>query len=370
MLLKRLFPSSGSKKAWFALAYTLLAFCLIEGALQFRLYLKEEDRLSDRLLEEDTVVFNEEFQLNLLRPSSVSDKDNQIIKSNSFGLRSPEISLEKRANELRVAVLGASTVMGHTNPVNEETLPYRIQDQLEQLIPNKKINVINAGINGFSLFEQKTVFDKILKPLNIDLLVWYTGFNDIAFYCTGVPDQNETNYRLVDFKLPNWILTSELLVKNTEFVREIKAESDNFVDPAELDLMPYRERLQAIVEAVNEENIPILMVANTRAFRRDMPREKQIELAEFSQNKSLCFDIDGLQDVYDMHNDEIINVSNDYNLPILRLDQIMPAGDGYFDDSIHFTLKGNDFVADLITKKIAEEGLLNADQFLTRREVK
>lgn len=333
---------------------------LLEAALQGRAYMKGNTNLRDMMLDQTTFEYNETYGLELLRASTVAVDEGQTITSNSFGLRSPDIELKKETGEIRVAILGASTVMGHANPVNEETMSYRLEAHLQARYPDHKITVINGGILGYGVEKQQFLFDRILSLFDLDLVVLYPGYNDVSLYCEG--DGDPKGHGLMNFELPKWVLSTELVVKNTEFLREIKTKSDKFIDPADLNNDPFRDRLSGIFSSVRNAGVPLLAVTNTRGFRRDMPYERQMEMAEFSLDKSRCFTMEHLQDVFDKHNDIIVEKSAEFNNPVLWIEEFIPAEEGHFADSIHFTLKGNELFAELVANEIVTKALLNTGQ--------
>ena len=147
--------TAGNKKVWWSIILAIVALIIIEGALQARAYMKGNSNLRNMVLDQSTFEYNERFGLELLRASNVAVDDGQTIRSNSFGLRSPEIEVDKEDGEIRVAILGASTVMGHTNPINEETMSYRLETHLQERYPDHKITVINGGILGYGVEKQQ-----------------------------------------------------------------------------------------------------------------------------------------------------------------------------------------------------------------------
>jgi hypothetical protein len=101
----------------------------------------------------------------------------------------------------------------------------------------------------------------------------------------------------------------------------------------------------------------VLTVTNARAFHRDMPTDQQMRLSETARYHHHCFDLPGLHDAFDRHNEIIIQASGDHGQPVVRLDQLMPGGEHYFGDATHFSVAGTEFVADLLAQRLA--GKLN-----------
>ena len=349
--------SYGSKKVWISFILAILLLVGAEAAVQTRAYMKGEEEPVKAVDEEGIYFFNEEYQLKLIQPNIVSDEGYRTVKSNSIGLRSPEISQEKQNNEIRVAILGGSSVMGMLNPVNEETISYRLEEHLQSHFNDKKVNVINAGIPGYFLTDQKVMYEKVLVPLKLDLLILYTGFNDVSSYCRdgGIAAENNG---LINYSLPDWVLSIELLIKNSAILRELMPEVEQLTDPSTLNENPYTRNFEALLQTINASEVPVIVMANPRAYNRDMSPEDQFKYSEFSRSKDQCFSIEGLHEVYDRHNDIMVDISAKYDDPVLRLDQDIPGGGTYFADSIHLNAAGSEFVANLMVDAIMEHKLL------------
>ncbi|MEZ5758881.1 MAG: GDSL-type esterase/lipase family protein [Emcibacteraceae bacterium] len=351
-------PSRGNRKVWISFILAIFLLGGAEAALQFRAYMKgDEDAPVETVDDGGIYYFNDEYQLKLIQPNIDVDEGYRVVRSNSLGLRSPEISAKKQDNEIRIAMLGASSVMGMLNPVNEETIPYRLQADLQAQFPDKKISVINGGIAGYYFADQQQLFEKVLEPLDLDLVVFYSGFNNVSLYCDdgGVPQEN---HGLMNIPLPSWVLSIELLVKNTAILRALRPEVEQTTDPKSLNEKPFRDNFEAVLKSIQNAGVPLLVVRNPRAYTRDMSEEDQYELSAFSRSKDGCFSIEGLHDVYDRHNDIMEEISKGYGIPVLRLDQLVPGGHQYYADSIHFNAEGSNYVANLMLEEINKDHLL------------
>src|SRR5690606_20900227 len=87
------------------------------------------------------------------------------------------------ARSFRMAVIGASSVMGELATSNDETFSYILERRLESTFPGNRIDVINAGISGHRLRDQRRMIEKVVLAHEPDLIVMYSGFNDFADYC-------------------------------------------------------------------------------------------------------------------------------------------------------------------------------------------
>jgi len=327
--------------------------------LQVRSHIRYGTSVFNLLSKQTTYEFDESLGLKLLRSNSIIKGSQAIIETNSLGLRSPELQ-DKSQGEIRIAVIGASSVMGTYTRNNEDIISYRLEDYLESAYPGVGINVINAGIAGYGLGDQRQMFERIIQPMKPDLIIWYSGFNDISGYCHK-PSLKVTS-GLPQIKLPSWLLSIELVTKNTVWLRTVKAGKQGMLDPALLDVGAYLVRVNQFLDTVRDAHIPLMMVTNARAFREDMPVHEQISLSETARYYNHCFDLDGLHGVYNIHNDLLAKSAIEYGNSVLRLDQIMPGSSKYFGDATHFSVVGSDYVARLFSEHIFSQDLLFNDR--------
>lgn len=340
---------------------------LAEMTLQTRSFLKSGQSVFNALDGQTTYVYDEELGLKLLQPSTTVSGTDSTIVTNSLGLRSPELLSDPPEDALRIALLGASSVMGAYTPANDQTAAYRMEDLLERRFPERTVEVINAGIGGYGLDSQRRMFEKILVPLKVDIIVLYTGFNDITGYCShGTAGSNDNmagqanakNYPLHSVDLPSWLLSYQLLNKNTLFLRETAVKQSNQKTLADLNLKPYERDLHRLMTTILDHDIELLALTNARAFRRDMPIDEQMRLSASTRYFNDCFDLPALHNVYDAHNRIIQETAERLDVPLLPLQSIMPGGDDYFADGTHFSVKGEVFVAQTIVEFLIERDII------------
>ncbi len=92
------------------------------------------------------------------------------------------ISVGKPANVFRIIMLGGSTVAGSRASCNEATIPA----QLELLLNSdtratEKCEVINAGVGGYTAYQEFAYYTSSLYRYQPDLVIFYDGFNDAAY---------------------------------------------------------------------------------------------------------------------------------------------------------------------------------------------
>ena len=116
-------------------------------------------------------------------PINLEFNPNQIsgnVKINNFGFRGEDITREKTENTYRIFMIGGSTTFGVV--VNDnETIPYYLQEILNEKNHDFTIEVINAGIlSSWSYNEVEKIKKKIVN-FEPDMIIIYDGWNDVSF---------------------------------------------------------------------------------------------------------------------------------------------------------------------------------------------
>jgi lysophospholipase L1-like esterase len=339
-------------------ALTLVFLLAIEAIVQYRSYLRFGFSTLHTSRQQSLYVDDRETGLRLLRPNTVVRGAVQSIQTNSLGLRSPEISVAHAAGSLRVAVIGASSVMGATERDNEHTFPAQLEGLLRGAMPDKRVDVINAGIAGYSLADERAMLERRIAPLRPDLVILYTGFNDFASYCRGSGRAGGPTLPMLS--VPNWWLSYELVKKNTIALRAGQAPGlrRNMVA---IDLEAYRTQVEQLVASGQRLGMRLVMLTNVRSFRREQPIDEQLRLSTLVRYYTPCFDLDALHTLWDSHNQVLVSVAHARGVPILELDHLVPGGEAYFSGGNHFTELGDKVVAQNIAQFVLQRRLVESE---------
>ena len=342
-------------------ALTLAFLLAIEAIVQYRSYVRFGFSTLHTSRQETLYVDDPETGLRLLRPNKVVRGRVQSLQANSLGLRSPEIALAHPAHSLRIAVIGASSVMGAAERDNEHTFPAQLEDLLRNAMPRMRIDVINAGIAGYSLADERAMLERRIAPLQPDLVILYTGFNDFANYCRASGRADAP--RLPMLSVPSWWLSYELLKKNTTALRAGQASGlKRNVVAAELEA--YRTHAEQLVASGQRLGMRLVMLTNARSFRREQAVDEQLRLSTLARYYTPCFDLEGLHTLWDQHNQVLVSVAQARGVPVLELDRLVPGGEAYFADGRHFTELGDHVVAHTIAQFLLQRHLLDSEEAL------
>lgn len=101
------------------------------------------------------------------------------IRTNSLGLRSPEVALAKPKDTFRILVLGDSVTFGW-GIRNEDGYASQLASLLTTMWPDKRFEVINAGVSGYGTWQEALWLDETGRKLSPDVIVVQVHLNDAA----------------------------------------------------------------------------------------------------------------------------------------------------------------------------------------------
>ncbi len=121
------------------------------------------------------------------KPNSRLKTRKYDVRTNSFGYRTPEFSVEKPVGRFRVVCIGASTTVQGSR--NDTTYPAILEALLRERRPDLDIQVLNLGISGTysdhwlrederSAVAGRRRIDWLLE-LSPDVVIQYNGTNDL-----------------------------------------------------------------------------------------------------------------------------------------------------------------------------------------------
>lgn len=164
--------------ALFALVLmTVVGAALLEGAarLAYRLGRYHPKVLTEAYLQSNPYLYQ------ILKPGSHTQLRTASVDVNSLGFRGPEFSARKPDGVFRVFVLGGSTTFGYPEsiPTTQDTYPFKLQEALQRRFGRSRVEVINAGVTGYSLRTNVVNYATRLTWYQPDLIIVYHAVNDL-----------------------------------------------------------------------------------------------------------------------------------------------------------------------------------------------
>jgi lysophospholipase L1-like esterase len=193
---------------------------------------------------------------------------NSGFHTNSRGFRGPEFTPQKPPDILRIICIGNSCTFGSWVENYSALYPSRLSTHLRDSNPGKKIEVINAGVEGYTIYQMLQYWRKIIKPLHPDIITIYAGINDVIY--TPFKADKDIKISPVSCKLINYLLqfrsihTLNAIVKRSVALlksRELTTPYDEKTGlQRRVSEVDYSQILLQLIQEVRQEKIKIILI--------------------------------------------------------------------------------------------------------------
>jgi lysophospholipase L1-like esterase len=264
------------------------------------------------------------------------------VRTNSLGLRGGEIAPRKSSGTLRILALGDSCTFGQ-GARTDEAYPERLRQILAGRRPDLTIEVLNAGVPGYSSYQTRRQLEGEGFALEPDVVVIAVGFND-----TG--DARPTKRRS---------FAGQLLLSDAEYARAVErsnrfgvlrlayrlrgtsgggdddAESGGPIDKPRVAAGEYRSNLEAMIDASRARGIlPVMLVWPYRYQAAGLPSAGRWEAVTAYQGIAR-------------------DVARARGIPLVDGVDLVRAREDYFFDSVHFNPAGYAAVAQALADALS-----------------
>jgi lysophospholipase L1-like esterase len=303
---------------------------------------------------------------------------------NSFGFSGPEITLEKPEDTLRIIIVGDSVSYGADVKENE-TFPRILQSLLHT---EKKIEVINAGVRGYTTFNEARYLRDKLLDFSPDLVILQTCMNDVTnpgWHWNVVssirltpPDDAFPNPELKNLPVPGETILGNIAKRSMLYTigriaylkyrkvgieKHVGIEKDGKFWPtfitAESDqtLLPYleyqslewvwlRKQLNLALDVTKKKNIPLALLVVPLGFEldRNYPYDPEANFLRYCKESEIpCLNL--IENFRGKEPEELYVMRSNSRFPNLS-------------DFWHFNREGHKVTAELLASFIEKNHLL------------
>ena len=347
------------KKFLFSFIIIFVFFSLLEATVRLIEYINNKYTVENF---PDVIYETHPYLPIVLKPNSVFKPRNITI--NSLGYRGENFSITKKPGIFRIVCLGGSTTFGIGSSSDKTTYPQFLEDILNSKIQNRKFEVINAGVPGYTTAENLINLEFRIVDLSPDLIIIYDGYND--FKPNRVPNF-KSDYSHWRYREPIYI--GRPFTENFRFYVKLKnvilkyspkkqyspfPELKRFDTVSQSGVIAFKRNLRSMVYLAKSENIKVIVSTfviplNNDNFKKDPERFRN--LLRFTQTLTYK----GILDANIKYNNAIKELAEKENIPLVDSDKIMSLSLEYFDDYVHFNDKGAFLMAKNIANYIIEK---------------
>ena len=341
-------PISIVKKLLTAVIIPIIFFILLEGGARFAGIevipsTLEQDPQSQAIdLMKKRGIFTEDPLL-FWRFIPIDGKETWLVPGklwiNMLGLRSTQNDFSKPV-DLRIIALGDSCTFGW-KLASDSTYPSLVEKGLREIDPDRRIDVINAGVPGYSSYQTRLQLETELIGIKSHLALIMLGWNDI-WGRSSKPDcesENSKVTRLIRTKLLN-LRFIELLRCGIEKLTPTKN-----IHGGSVRVSPdqFRENITAIIYLCRSKDIrPILLLQP----HRPLPHTECVgEL---------------LHPRMDEYNSITKDLGNILKVPVIDIPKRFkrePNQVELFMDCIHLTAEGTEILANTVLESLRQNGI-------------
>lgn len=226
-----------------------------------------------------------------------ADRSRQyLVRSNSLGFRSEEITSEKSKDTFRILIFGDSSSFGW-GVDDGDTYASVMKRELERLSPGRKIEVLNFSIPGDSSEFGRLIAEKYAKSYAPDLIVIGFGANDAKKVYT--PHRQQVDR----FRENSEMQTLRQVAQKSAFVRSLTTIADEWSRQKSADK---RQKATAVPAERYAENLDAIAKVGLSAGAKQaliltmcVPRDYRTIAAGVADEKKYLF-FDGQKHLTDL----------------------------------------------------------------------
>jgi len=155
--------------------------------------------------------------IELAQPNVRGVHEGVLHRTNSAGMRGPEVSLVPEPGRFRIVIVGDSVTMGH-RVREEDAYPARTERLLSAAVPGAAFEVLNLGLSGSNVVHNLRRLERVGLRHHPDLIVYGFTVNDIegphfepnsaedrAAYMAELTRFADSPSRLLRLVWPRWV---------------------------------------------------------------------------------------------------------------------------------------------------------------------
>ena len=297
------------------------------------------------------------------------------IQINTYGFKDKDFHWKKEDGVFRILCLGGSTTSFGSSI--HTTYPALLQEKLGRYLPEKNIEVINAGTAGYKVWNSLRHYMLRLYELEPNLIIVYHAINDVKYNHHPAdlvqqqknyppPSRNIFRHALAFFIEHSYTVKTLHLgysrLKSTFFPK--KPTLYNTV--SEEGVLAFEKQLESLILLAQARKTPVVLLNFQLVLDGGFtPEEKHVLNTTFQSYCMHSYD-DGLTKeagikVIQAYNKSIQQLANQYNIYFVDMSHAVPQTKRYFMDCVHRSDEGNSIFADILAKHLLTFDIFQSD---------
>ena len=317
------------------------------------------------------------------------------ISFNQYGFRGPELaSVSKPADTLRVFCVGGSTT-ACLNLDDADTWPAQLQRMLAERFPDRRIEVVNCGVNAETTRGDINMIAHRVLPFAPDLVIMHPGIND--WMISKAPDYSPARTEVGSYRSGRyeylyrklkWMGVKEVLSASQLFRRMVylkrgvagdggddddwdiggkslvrlrRQQASRQVVPMTDELMQPRseltDNLRLSMAMCRARGARALLLTQPVLWEDNMPDEHR-KLCWMGFNGDVTYSPGDLEQMMSAYNAAMKGLADELGVPVVDAASVLPKDTSIFFDDCHFNVRGAERMAGLIADAIVQRGLL------------
>jgi lysophospholipase L1-like esterase len=297
--------------------------------------------------------------LELVPNTHFTSAEGREILINSKGFVGPEFELKKQEGTYRIFALGDSCTFGGSW---NEAYPAELQRLIDSLGLDRRVEVINAGVEGYN---SEYAFARLKNELLVyspDMVIVYIGWNDLMkvnpnnLSSTGrytwVARLLDRSYLVKGLsKIIFFYLRPAIVSPDVDGDLENPAAFEQFVPSA------YKDNLLSIVDLLTEKGIFAILVTLPTAVHEHLSPQDLKERNIFFPYYAGAYGVNKFLSLHRSYNMAVRSVAVERQVRLVDLDLIFEGYDkkGLFWDTMHPSKEGQTLVARSLFEEIVGE---------------
>ncbi len=313
--------------------------------------------------------------------------------ANEYGFRAGPISKEKPKNTYRIFLLGGSTVLNVSTPFEQNTSEL-LRKLLQKKYPQKNIEVINAGNEGYT--SEHSIIDYMfnISDFQPDLVIMWHGINDMQYSCvptyqsfgiyhsdyshflgavTNMVKSYYTEKPIISINLISMDFITEFFrynfysdlieaYKKMQFNKHGKVLNSTPIAMNYPSMAAYKRNLEHFAKILKEDNVSFVLGNQPFLYRKELDKTMDWYMQHVCSDGVHHPSLESLIRGINGFNKTTEKVALENHVPFIDLERHVPKTATYFVDDVHLNSKGNQLTADLLYDFVIDNKIINYEQ--------